>query len=101
MANKVVMCGVNTSQLPRYKDHEMVEMMNQIKAGDSGPVEGHNGCNRFVAISVFLLSVYKVGTHCAATVQVQKNIVCTVSVACADEVNPHEKKRKIVSTNDK
>ena len=35
MANKVVICGVNTSQLPRYKDHEMVEMMNQIKAGDS------------------------------------------------------------------
>ena len=34
MANKVVICGVNTSQLPRYKDHEMVEMMEQIKAGD-------------------------------------------------------------------
>lgn len=34
MANKVVICGVNTSQLPRYKDHEMVEMMRQIKEGD-------------------------------------------------------------------
>ena len=34
MANKVVICGVNTSQLPRYKDHEMVEMMKLIKEGD-------------------------------------------------------------------
>lgn len=36
MANKVVICGVNTSGLPRYKDKEMQEMLKAIKAGDKG-----------------------------------------------------------------
>ena len=34
MANKVEICGVNTSSLPRYKDKEMQEMLKAIKAGD-------------------------------------------------------------------
>lgn len=34
MANKVEICGVNTSKLPRYKDKEMHEMLMAIKAGD-------------------------------------------------------------------
>ena len=34
MANKVEICGVNTSKLPRYKDKEMQEMLMAIKAGD-------------------------------------------------------------------
>lgn len=34
MANKVEICGVNTSNLPRYKDREMQEMLLAIKAGD-------------------------------------------------------------------
>ncbi len=35
MASKVEICGVNTSSLPRYKDREMQEMLQAIKAGDS------------------------------------------------------------------
>ena len=34
MANKVEICGVNTSKLPRYKDKEMQEMLMAIKAGN-------------------------------------------------------------------
>lgn len=34
MANKVEICGVNTSGLPRYKDKEMQEMLKAIKAGN-------------------------------------------------------------------
>lgn len=34
MANKVEICGVNTSKLPRYKDREMQEMLEAIKDGD-------------------------------------------------------------------
>ncbi|MBQ4596693.1 MAG: RNA polymerase sporulation sigma factor SigG [Firmicutes bacterium] len=34
MAGKVEICGVNTSSLPRYKDKEMQEMLEAIKAGD-------------------------------------------------------------------
>lgn len=34
MANKVEICGVNTSKLPRYRDKEMQEMLAAIKAGD-------------------------------------------------------------------
>lgn len=34
MASKVEICGVNTSSLPRYKDREMQEMLQAIKAGD-------------------------------------------------------------------
>lgn len=34
MANKVEICGVNTAKLPRYKDKEMMEMIEQVKAGD-------------------------------------------------------------------
>ena len=35
MANKVEICGVNTSKLPVYKDREMQEMLKAIKAGDA------------------------------------------------------------------
>lgn len=34
MANKVEICGVNTSKLPVYKDAEMKVMINKIKGGD-------------------------------------------------------------------
>ncbi len=34
MVNKVEICGVNTAKLPVYKDAEMKEMMEKIKAGD-------------------------------------------------------------------
>lgn len=34
MANKVKICGVNTSKLPVYKDKEMKEMIKAIKEGD-------------------------------------------------------------------
>lgn len=34
MANKVEICGVNTAKLPVYKDQEMQEMLQAIKAGD-------------------------------------------------------------------
>ena len=35
MATKVEICGVDTSKLPLYKETEMMEMLKQIKAGDS------------------------------------------------------------------
>ncbi|SCJ70483.1 Stage II sporulation protein AC [uncultured Eubacterium sp.] len=35
MANKVEICGVNTAKLPVYKDWEMQEMLQAIKAGDT------------------------------------------------------------------
>ena len=34
MANKVEICGVDTSRLPLYKEAEMMEMLREIKAGD-------------------------------------------------------------------
>ena len=34
MANKVEICGVNTSKLPVYKDEQMKAMMEKIKQGD-------------------------------------------------------------------
>ena len=34
MANKVEICGINTSKLPVYKDVEMKQMIDQIKGGD-------------------------------------------------------------------
>ena len=35
MANKVEICGVDTSKLPLYKEAEMMEMLKDIKAGDT------------------------------------------------------------------
>ena len=34
MANKVEICGVNTAKLPRYKEAEMMEMIEKIQTGD-------------------------------------------------------------------
>ena len=34
MANKVEICGVDTARLPLYKEAEMTEMLERIKAGD-------------------------------------------------------------------
>lgn len=34
--NKVEICGVNTAKLPMYRDTEMMEMLTQIKAGNTG-----------------------------------------------------------------
>lgn len=34
--NKVEICGVNTAKLPVYRDTEMMEMLTQIKAGNTG-----------------------------------------------------------------
>lgn len=34
MANKVEICGVDTARLPLYKEAEMTEMLEKIKAGD-------------------------------------------------------------------
>ena len=36
MANKVEICGVDTSKLPLYKEAEMMEMLKEIKAGNVG-----------------------------------------------------------------
>lgn len=34
MANKVAICGVDTSKLPKLKNEELVELMKRVKAGD-------------------------------------------------------------------
>ena len=34
MASKVEICGVNTAKLPLYKEAEMMEMIEKVKAGD-------------------------------------------------------------------
>lgn len=35
MANKVEICGVDTSRLPLYKEAEMMKMLQQVKEGDT------------------------------------------------------------------
>lgn len=39
MKNKVVICGVNTSTLPKLNNKQMNELMTRIKAGDEGARE--------------------------------------------------------------
>ena len=34
MASKVEICGVNTAKLPLYKEAEMMEMIEKVKAED-------------------------------------------------------------------
>ena len=34
MANKVVICGIDTSTLPKCNNETMIELMNKIKSGD-------------------------------------------------------------------
>lgn len=39
MANKVVICGIDTSTLPKCNNEKLVELMNKIKTGDSNARE--------------------------------------------------------------
>ena len=34
MANKVKICGVDTSTLPKLKNADLVELMQKVKSGD-------------------------------------------------------------------
>ena len=34
MANRVAICGVNTSNLPKLKNAEMIELIKRVKQGD-------------------------------------------------------------------
>ena len=35
MANKVVICGIDTSTLPKCNNNKLVELMNEIKSGNN------------------------------------------------------------------
>ena len=52
MANKVEICGVNTSTLPKLKNSEMVELMERIKAGDEYAKELFIQANLRLVLSV-------------------------------------------------
>lgn len=52
MANKVVICGVNTSSLPTASAKEMVELMKELKGGDEKARERFIFCNLKLVLSV-------------------------------------------------
>lgn len=52
MANKVEICGVNTSKLPVYKEKEMQEMLIAIKGGDTAVREKFITGNLRLVLSV-------------------------------------------------
>lgn len=52
MAGKVEICGVNTAKLPRYKEAEMMEMLQKIKQGDKDAREAFLTGNLRLVLSV-------------------------------------------------
>lgn len=59
MANKVEICGVNTSKLPVYKEHEMQEMLAAIKKGDMAVREKFITGNLRLVLSVIQRFSYR------------------------------------------
>lgn len=52
MANKVEICGVDTSRLPLYKEAEMMKMLQQVKEGDTDVREKFINGNLRLVLSV-------------------------------------------------
>ncbi len=52
MSNKVVICGVNTSLLPRLTQKESNDMLSKIKSGDKNAREEFIICNMRLVLSV-------------------------------------------------
>lgn len=52
MASKVEICGVDTSKLPLYRESEMMEMLEKIKAGDESVRETFIKGNLRLVLSV-------------------------------------------------
>lgn len=59
MANKVEICGVNTSKLPVYKEYEMQEMLAAIKKGDMAVREKFITGNLRLVLSVIQRFSYR------------------------------------------
>ena len=52
MSSKVVICGVNTAELPRLTQRESLEMLAKIKSGDKNAREEFIVCNMRLVLSV-------------------------------------------------
>lgn len=52
MANKVVICGVDTSTLPKCNNEKMIELMSKIKAGDKSAREEFVMFNMRLVLSI-------------------------------------------------
>ncbi|MBQ8749531.1 MAG: RNA polymerase sporulation sigma factor SigG [Clostridia bacterium] len=52
MGNKVMICGINTSELPTLKPKEMAELMTRVKSGDKQAREKFIFCNMKLVLSV-------------------------------------------------
>ena len=52
MANKVTICGIDTSTLPKLKDKEMIELMYKIKDGDENAKNTFINANLRLVLSV-------------------------------------------------
>lgn len=71
MANKVSICGIDTSKLPRATNDELINMLKKIKNGDTSEKEHFIMCNmrlvlsicgRFATTSFNVDDVFQVGT---------------------------------------
>ena len=71
MANKVLICGIDTSKLPRATNQELTELLQKIKNGDSEAKDYFILCNmrlvlsicgRFATTSSNVDDVFQVGT---------------------------------------
>ncbi len=71
MSNKVIICGIDTSKLPRATHDELMELMKKIKCGDSGAREQFimynmrlvlSICGRFQTTKNNVDDVFQVGT---------------------------------------
>lgn len=71
MANKVLICGIDTSKLPRATNQELIELLQKIKCGDEDAKEYFIMCNirlvlsicgRFSTTKANIDDVFQVGT---------------------------------------
>jgi len=60
MANKVVICGVNTATLPKLKNDEVMDLLKQVKAGDEFARDKFVVANLRLVLSV----VQRFAGHC-------------------------------------
>jgi len=52
MANKVLICGIDTAKLPRATNQELIELLQKIKGGDEDAKEYFIMCNMRLVLSI-------------------------------------------------
>ena len=52
MANKVIICGIDTSTLPKCNNQKLTELMTEIKSGNSSAREEFIMCNMRLVLSI-------------------------------------------------